>query len=510
MRNLLVTLIFGLLPLLLLAQDNEINPNGYNIFYHDNGQISSEGTMRNGQPDGYWKTYYETGILKSEGNRVNFELDSLWVFYDEEGKPMLEITYREGKKNGPRRTIRQNEVVEENFEDDIKQGITTYYFADGSVKKVIPFEDGLENGTAMEYSPEGIIINLIEYKKGFIVNRERINRKDKNGLKQGKWIYFYENGVVRLEGTYRNDMKNGYFKDYDEDGNLVTVQKYIDDILQENVAELVELEVRTDYWPNGQVKTVASYKDGVPEGVRREYSESGEIRMAYIFTEGIMIGEGVLNGDGSKEGKWKEYFKDGNLRAEGKYKDGKRVGEWKFFHENGQLEQTGNYSFDGQLNGTWRWYYPSGKLLREETYYEGLEDGLMIEYNEDGSVIAEGEYIEGLEEGLWIYETEYYKEEGYYSSGLRNGKWKTWYDDRKLSFTGEFIDDNPNGRHTWYWDNGQVKDEGKYIMGRKDGDWTKYNYDGTVFLVITYNNGIETRYDGIRIKPEMTGEDFEE
>jgi antitoxin component YwqK of YwqJK toxin-antitoxin module len=416
----------------------------------------------------------------------------------------------EGRKNGVRRTYRENEILEENFIDDIKQGITRYLYANGKIKKTVPFVDGLENGLAMEYNTDGNIISLIEYKKGFIVNREKINRKDNNNLKQGKWIYFYDDGTVRLEGTYRNDKKNGYFKDYDKDGNLISVTKYIDGVLQEDVAELAELEVRTDYYPNGQVKTIASYKDGIPEGVRREFTEEGKIKMAYIFKAGEIIGEGIMNEEGAKNGEWKEYFPNGSLRAEGKYNDGKRVGEWVFYHENGNIEQTGYYNDFGEYDGTWRWYYASGELLREEEWFNGLLDGYLVEYAEDGTVITEGDYIEGREEGLWKYQSDNYSEEGYYRDGLRNGLWKSYYDDGQLSFSGEFIDDNPNGRHTWYWDNGQVKDDGKYIMGRKEGDWTKFTYDGTVFLVISYKNGVEKKYNGVKIKPELEEEDFVE
>ena len=48
--------------LMLYAQKNETDPNGYNKFYYKNGQISSEGYMVNGKPNGYWKNYYPDGI----------------------------------------------------------------------------------------------------------------------------------------------------------------------------------------------------------------------------------------------------------------------------------------------------------------------------------------------------------------------------------------------------------------------------------------------------------------
>ena len=34
-------------------QKNKVDPNGYNKFYYGNGQLSSEGPMKNGKPDGY-------------------------------------------------------------------------------------------------------------------------------------------------------------------------------------------------------------------------------------------------------------------------------------------------------------------------------------------------------------------------------------------------------------------------------------------------------------------------
>ena len=48
-----------------------------------------------------------------------------------------------------------------------------------------------------------------------------------------------------------------------------------------------------------------------------------------------------------------------------------------------------------------------------------------------------------------------------------------------------------------------MKDEGSYIEGRNDGDWYKFNEDGTLFLIITYRNGVEIKYDGVKIKPPV-------
>lgn len=499
-KYLLCLCILAGMSIATMAQD-KVNKNGPAVFYHPNGKISSEGTMRDGKPDGYWKTYSEAGLIKSEGNRKNFELDSIWKFYDEKGKLILDINYRFGKKNGIKRTYRENETIAENFVDDIKQGLTTFYYLDGKVHKTINFINGLENGFSKEFSPDGTVITFIEYRKGFIVSRESINRRDKSGFKQGRWKFFFDNGIVHTEGTYKDDKKNGYFKEYNEEGNLLTVAKFVDNVQQEDAPELASLDIRTDYYPNGKIKTIASYKGETPEGVRREYSENGVIVAGYVFTKGAITGQGIIDEEGIKDGAWKEFYLDANLRSEGSYDKGKKIGAWKFYYPSGKIEQEGTYNKQGNLDGTWKWYYETGNLWREQSYINGLEEGIYTEYDENNKLITTGEFIEGLEEGEWTYELGEHKEVGTYRSGMRNGKWKYFYPDGVLSFEGSFIDDNANGKQSWYWPNGKLKDAGDFIMGERNGDWVTYNEDGTPFLVISYKNGIEKKYDGIMVKP---------
>ena len=500
MKNFSVFLILFFLSTALFAQQ-EVDLNGYNIFYYENGEKSSEGNMKDGKPDGYWKTYFENGNIKSEGNRKNFELDSIWTFYNDTAKVVLQISYLEGKKNGLRITYHEKERIEENFVDDLKQGQTNYYFNDGRIRQVVYYVDGLEEGTAKEFSKaDGRVIKLIYYKKGFISDMEYINRMDGAGLKQGVWKYFYNNGNLKLEGEYKNGVEHGYFKEYTEDGNLILTSKYIDGILQEDVSELVKLDIKKEYYPNGKVKIVASYKDTVPEGIRREYNEDGIIDKGFIFSKGIVIGEGIIDEEGVKDGPWKEFYRSGQLKSIGVYDKGNRIGEWKFYHANGELEQIGTYSNDGKEEGTWNWYFANGSILRDESYYMGMIDGFSVEYDEYGVVIAEGEYIEDYREGKWKFQYGDHKEEGEYLNGFRNGKWISYYPDGTTNFEGSYVDDEPHGRHTWHWPNGNKKTEGNYSMGLKDGEWLKYNYDGSPFISIFYNNGVEKRYDGVKIK----------
>lgn len=515
-KKLLLFFPFGLMMLTvngLFGQDT-VKADGYQKFYYQNGILSSEGTMKKGQPDGYWKSYFDNGKLKSEGNRLNYELDSTWKFYNEEGKLTLEINYAKGKKNGLKITYLDRETVKENFRNDIKEGYTRIYYPEGGLKMEIPFVKGLEQGTGKEYSTEGRIITITEYKKGFVTDRMKVNRTDANNLKQGTWVSFHPNGKLSREGTYRDDKKNGYFKDYAENGDLLKITKYIDDVIQPDAIEIQKLEVVNDYYPDGTVKSTSMYRNGIPEGIRKDYTTEGKIEKATEYRNGAIIGEGIVLEDGSKDGPWKEFYSDGALRAEGKYEAGKPVGEWKYYHPNGKIEQQGKYNKQGKPDGTWRWYYDNGQLLREEAYYGGKQDGLSEEYDENGTLIEKGEYLDGLEDGPWVFSLGDYAYRGSYRDGLRTGPWFTYYlfpngtkTDSIISFQGSFIDDLPDGKQVSYWENGKIREEGTYVMGRKEGDWMQYNYDGTLFLIITYQNGIEVRYDGIKIKPPFEREE---
>lgn len=500
-------LILLFLPGIIFSQTSSQtnDPNGYNKFYYDNGKLSSEGPMRDGKPDGYWKTYYETGKIKSEGNRKNFQLDSTWKFYNEQGKQTFEYTYREGKKNGPLKTYNKAGYVEteETFVNNMKQGITRSFYANGKVMKTVPFVEGREQGMGYEYDSTGIIITITEYKAGFVKSSERINRTDANGLKQGVWKEFWPNGKVKAEGRWLNGKKDGYFKEYNEFGNLLNVTKWKDGQLVKNPPELAKIETKITYHPNGRPKQIGNYKDDVPEGVFREFDTTGVIVNAEVYLEGVLVGKGLYDAKGLQQGHWTEYYETGELKGEGDYKDGVKVGQWKFLYSDGKTDQIGKYDQKGRPSGTWKWYYENGQLLREEVYTDGLRNGTMTEYDENGTIITQGEYIDGLKEGHWFFQIDDYREEGDYTAGERTGLWKhTYTASGKPRFEGSYINGQPDGKHTWWYENGRIWQEGKYVYGRKEGDWKYFDEDGLMSLTITYQDGVEIKFDGVKVKFE--------
>ena len=492
-------LIFLCITSQILGQEME-----YVQFEFDNGVVSSEGSMLNGKPEAYWKTFYTDGTLKSEGNRLNHELDSIWKFYASTGIISQSISYENGMKNGLRKSYFEDGVVkkEEEFSNDVLVGIIRSFYPSGKVLETIPLDTlgkGKEQGFGYEFAEDdGRITAVVEYRNGFIANRDRINRKDKFNQKQGLRREFYPNRLTKVEGRYSNDKKNGYFKTYDENGSLVETLKFVDGILIIDPEELAKLDIKREYHPNAQVKTVGSYNKGVKEGVHREYTLEGAVSASKIYSKGKVIGEGIVDAEGRRQGRWREFHETGELRSEGNYKNGSREGDWVFYYRDGKEEQRGAYH-KGKVDGNWKWTYNNGQTWREEIFYDGLEEGLAIEYNDTGKVVSKGNYLSGEKEGEWFQDLGDDREEGTYVAGLRTGSWKHYYTSGKLKFEGKFEQGAENGKHAYYYESGQLQEVGSYKFGLKEGDWFSYNEEGIQTSVITYKQGETVKVDGERV-----------
>ncbi len=509
--------IYFFISFISFAQQ-DVNINGYNKFYYENGKISSEGNMKDGRPDGYWKTYSMNGKIKSEGNRKDHELDSLWKFYDGDGKILTVINYKNGKKDGVKNVwaAGKHVVSEEHFSEDLKQGMSTEYFLPddssqikGQPKFKTPFDKGKENGLAYEYDKQGNIITMMEYSYGVMKRQEQINREDKQGLKQGAWKDFYPDGKVKSEINFIGGKKSGYVKTFSPTGSLLNIEKYVGDSLEKDAPEITtNLEVRNEYYEDGSIKKTGTYLFNLAEGTHKEYSPEGKITGAKIYKEGSLIAEGLMDAAGNQQGPWKEYHPGGKLKAKGNYDNGVKIGDWIFYFPNGKIEQRGKYSKKGKPEGLWQWFYDNEKSLREENYLNGRREGAMTEWNDSGKVITKGEYIDGLKEGRWFYQLQDYREEGVYKSDLKDGPWESYFvGTNKLRFAGKFIEGLPDGKHTYYFYDGKIEEEGKYIMGNKDGNWQYFSpEDGTILITITFKNNREIKFDGMKVKPFLPGE----
>ncbi|MBQ2542241.1 MAG: toxin-antitoxin system YwqK family antitoxin [Bacteroidales bacterium] len=465
------------------------------VFTFPNGQVSSEGFIRDGKPDGYWKTYYENGQLKSEGNRVNFLLEGIWYFYTEEGDTLSTISYSKDLKNGLRRSITEYEVLVEPFVKDVRSGEGGRYDRKGHLLQRIFYKNGFEEGNSPVFDTTGLLKEIITYRKGFIVNREILNQYDGNGKKQGYWKTFFDDWSLHTECYYKHGLRDGFYKEYDEKGNLKKITKYVNDVEQVLAPEVQPLQMQYEYYDNGRIKREASFRNGKKEGTWRVFDETGKVIKSQTYEKDALVSEGIVDNDGKRRGDYKEFYADSTLKTEGFFIDGERSGVWKYYFHNGQLEETGTYR-KGFPDGLWIWFYDNGKKQIEENFLDGLPSGSYKEYDLLGNVIVTGTYFDGMKVGKWTEQIGDMRSEGEYRNDKKIGEWVSYYDDGKLEFRGKYDAGYPNGEHYYYYPNGRIRELQTYAMGVAHGEWKKYLDTGELYFSVTYRQGAEVKYDG--------------
>ncbi len=488
-------------------------PDGYNEFKYPSGKKSSEGYMVNGRPEGFWKTYYENGNLKSEGNRVNHQLDSIWNFYDQDGILSVTISYKNGQKNGWRKSLSKDSIVvkEELFKNDTLM-LLKKYFSNGQLKLKLPFKDGEEFGKAFAYDSLGLVKTHWKYSKEK-TETFKVNRLDATSKKTGKWMVF-ENEILVLETHYSRGLKNGVERKYNPKGELIEVLKYSNGKLLKDVKELQKITLERELGSNGLIAKSGGYnKEGKPHGVHRKFDEKGNVKSSKIFENGILSGSGIVKKNGQKDGDWVMFYANGKKLSEGKFKNGKKIGFWKYYYENGNLETEGEYNLNGKQDGLWKEYFVSGNLSEEINYFEGLYDGPFKAYNDSGEVIIQGKYKEDYEDSIWVYTVGDHYEFGSYKDGLKNGEWRSYYikeDDLKkqIVFKGTFSNGIPIGEHLFWYPTGGLRLLGDYRSGRRSGTWTEYSPGGKIIMITEYSDGLVKRLNGYSIDPSHDPDDY--
>lgn len=478
------------------------NPNGYNVFHYPNGQKLSEGYLKNGKPDGYWITYYPNGIKKSEGNRKNYLLDSLWIFYNEQGDTLEKINYVFNEKNGyyykyyTRLDSGVNSIKsKELYLNNKIQGWAYYYYPNGKLHFKIHYKDNYKNGKGFEYDKNGRLIAIDEYRNNNLISRQAVNRYNSKGQKDGKWVELFDDGTIKSEINYANNLPNGLYKEYTPNGKILKIERYENGILKAEAKEndsisLTKLRVEREYYKNGKIKAVLVYKDSLLYGKQLYYDENGNIKKAEIYNEiGIKVAEGQMDTMGRRQGKWQLYYDDGTQLADGNYLNNKKSGKWVYYYSNGKILEKGSYIND-LPNGQWTWYYQTGQLLLVENFKKGVKDGISYELDITGDTIAKGYYAEGTKNDFWYYKIGDEYSEGKYYFGEKSGEWKYYYyPEMNIKKITNYKEGKLDGKYKSWYKNKKQQAVGQYQNDLKSGKWYYYLPSGTLDYTAQYKNG---------------------
>ncbi len=163
--------------------------------YHDNGQLKSEITYKNGKENGPYTWYWDNGNISDQGS------------------------YKDGKLDGPIKVYYYTGElqIEGVLKDRQKVGIVRGYYKNGQLKSEGTYRNDERNGPLKSYFKNGKL---------------RSDELFKNDVQVGPFQYYHENGQLRLKGTRKNDgVKDGVVKEYDDSGKLIGEYTWKDDEL---------------------------------------------------------------------------------------------------------------------------------------------------------------------------------------------------------------------------------------------------------------------------------------
>ena len=228
-----------------------------------------------------------------------------------------------------------------------------------------------------------------------------------------------------------------------------------------------------DYYKNGQVKVSGQYRDGKKNGKWQEYYETGELSRVYTH-----------DNIGRKTGIQESYFKDGGI----KYKTSK-LNENEFVTR-GFYEENGNIFYEFVLrkypksgflmkNGFYKEYYKNGTLKIESNYLDSYLNGLLIQYYDSGEKEWEIEYFSDYKQGFYkqFYKNGTIKLEGVNSVGVKNGEEKRFSENGNLNWKGDYAENNFNRK------------------------WIQFDDSGNEVNIFKFKNGILKGSNEVALKP---------
>lgn len=89
--------------------------------------------------------------------------------------------------------------------------------------------------------------------------------------------HFYPSGTLYLEMPMRQKKRHGIVKTWSEEGVLIQISEYKNDILQ---------GIDRRFYPNGQKKAEIEFHQDMISGFYREWNEAGELTYSQLYENG--------------------------------------------------------------------------------------------------------------------------------------------------------------------------------------------------------------------------------
>lgn len=213
-----------------------------------------------------------------------------------------------------------------------------------------------------------------------------------------------------------------------------------------------------------------------------------------IFSTEVLNAQNTYNQtdkQGRRQGKWLEYYENGQVRYCGRFKNDMPSGEFLYYSEDGKLIAKNKFTKDGHESES-EMYAADGKIVAKGNYFDKKKNGKWCYFSDnDGSLILVEHYDNGLLVGksvVYAPGTSIVVEEIEYVKGRRQGRYNKFYDNGVPMIEAYYQNDCLEGDYVSYYPNGIQKTEGRYHQGKKTGAWKTYDLEGHLISTDNYEN----------------------
>lgn len=481
--------------------------NGTLICYHPTGTKKNESSYVNGKLEGVYNTYNKVGDLTSTETYKNGELEGKYLKYFD-GKIIAEESeYKAGEIVASFKKYYSNgKLKEENLYKEAKITASTEYHATGIKSSESAYNEKGEimsttyfNASGEKYYDE--VFNSKEIKlirqyskdnpKPTEINLARKSFEIKTldgkviatgafekGRRNGEWKFQYPSGNPEATTNFVKGERQGITKSYIKSGKLNSVNHYVNDTLQG----------RNDIFNDRGLKKIFNYRNDELNGPYKVF-----------YSDGSILNEGFYDGD-ELEGQRKTYSQSGALlMVDHLYRN--ITLSTDYYNAKGEVEST--LSYDNK-SGAFTHSMNAGATVSSFTLKNGFLEGKYVRKDKFNKPMLEGEYKCGSAVNV-------YKEYGpnetvlleqTYYNGMVNGISKNYDLTGHLKITSEYNFGDENGKTIRYYHNKSKMYEYTQQNDIKEGDFTYYNLKGEALMTISFLDGAPQYF----IKKSKTGE----
>ena len=145
------------------------------------------------------------------------------------------------------------------------------------------------------------------------------------------------------------------------------------------------------FFDDGNLKAHYNYtKEGIIDGIFAEYFRNGQLKTAGRFK------------NNKQTELWKTFYISGIIETEGEMLNGLRYKQWNYYFESGNIKEVSNYNIRGELHGDLVTFDNNGNLVSKASYRENKIDGEYSEYYYNENIALKGYYKNGLKDSTWI------------------------------------------------------------------------------------------------------------